>query len=161
MLVKSTPGVNFTNILCEAVFARKSFCTAFLCSLFGFVIFQKEIEAKASCKMLVKWTTNVNLANEQLFHMKMIYTAFPYKQFGFVIFWMKENQHKNCLKIWVKMTTRDLSKGLISFEGKSVINKCQRKRLSLFLRESEEGTFKIQEQKKWMDHQNVSFLLSF
>jgi hypothetical protein len=45
-------------------------------------------------------------------------------------------------------THQDLSKGLISFEGKSVINKRRRKRLSLFPGELEDGTFKIQERKK-------------
>jgi hypothetical protein len=48
--------VNFTNILLAA-FHTKVLCTAFMCLQFGFVIFwQKDFDAKAAHKMLVKLT---------------------------------------------------------------------------------------------------------
>ena len=49
-------GVNFTNIL-RADFSYKSFCAAFMCLQFGFVIFwQNDFGAKAAHKMLLKLT---------------------------------------------------------------------------------------------------------
>jgi len=49
--------VNFINILCPP-FWTKVLCTAFLQLQFGFVIFwQKNIGAKAACKLLMKLTT--------------------------------------------------------------------------------------------------------
>jgi len=51
-----TPGVNFTNIL-RAAFSYEFFCAAFMCLLFGFVLFwQKDFGAKAAHEMLVKST---------------------------------------------------------------------------------------------------------
>jgi len=50
------PGVNFTNIL-RAAFSYESFCDAFMCLQFGFVIFwRKDFGPKAAHKMLVKLT---------------------------------------------------------------------------------------------------------
>ncbi len=50
------PGVNFTNIL-QAAFSFESFCAAFMCLQFGFIIFwQKDFGSKAAHKMLVKLT---------------------------------------------------------------------------------------------------------
>jgi len=52
--VRLTPGVNFTNIL-RAAFSYEFFCAAFMCLLFGFVLFwQKDFGAKAAHEMLVK-----------------------------------------------------------------------------------------------------------
>ncbi len=50
MLVKSTPGDNFTIIL-QAAFLYKSSCAAFMCLQFGYVIFWwKDFDAKAALK---------------------------------------------------------------------------------------------------------------
>jgi len=57
MLVKLTTGVNFINISLVP-FCMKVFCAAFLLLQFGCAIFcQKNIGAKAACKMLIKLTT--------------------------------------------------------------------------------------------------------
>ena len=57
-IVSDFHWVNFTNIL-QAVFCMKVLCAAFMCLQFGFVIFwQKEIDAKAACKMSVKLATS-------------------------------------------------------------------------------------------------------
>jgi len=53
MLLKSTPEVDFTNIL-QATFSYKSVFAASLYLQLGFVIFGKI--KKAACKMLVKFT---------------------------------------------------------------------------------------------------------
>jgi len=55
-LSQSQPGVNFIKILREN--GMEVLCAAFLKLKFGFVIFwQKNISAKAACKMLMKLTT--------------------------------------------------------------------------------------------------------
>jgi hypothetical protein len=46
----STAGVNFTNIL-QAAFSYESFCAAFMCLQFGFVIFWQKDFGK---KLLIK-----------------------------------------------------------------------------------------------------------
>ncbi len=57
MLVKSTPGINFINIILLP-FCTKVVCAAFLYLNFGFVFFkQKNIGIKAACKMLKKLTS--------------------------------------------------------------------------------------------------------
>ena len=57
-IVSDFHWVNFTNIL-QAVFCMKVLCAAFMCLQFGFAIFwQKEIDAKAACKMSVKLATS-------------------------------------------------------------------------------------------------------
>jgi len=64
MLVKSTPGVNFTNIL-KAAFAYKSIFEAFLYLQFGFVIFVgKRILAQ---KLLVKCWWNWHRVTHTIF----------------------------------------------------------------------------------------------
>jgi hypothetical protein len=56
----STARVNFTNIL-QAAFLYESFCAAFMCLQFGFVIFwQKDFGKKTAHKMLVKLTPGIN-----------------------------------------------------------------------------------------------------
>jgi len=56
--------VSISPIFYEQLFCTEVFCTAFLLIQFGFVIFwQKNVGAKAVCKMLVKLTTGVNFIN--------------------------------------------------------------------------------------------------
>jgi hypothetical protein len=58
--IRLIPDVNFTSIL-RAAFLNKSFCAAFMCLQFGFVIFwRKDFGTKTALKMLVKLTPDVN-----------------------------------------------------------------------------------------------------
>jgi hypothetical protein len=73
-------------------FHSNMFWEAFLCLHKGFVIFwQKNISAKAACKMFMKLTTGVNFIYIlcSTFGTKVFCQAFLYLLLGFVIFWQK------------------------------------------------------------------------
>jgi len=56
MLMKLTPGVDFTNIL-QAAFLRKGLLKLFATDSLALLFFwQKNIGSKAACKMLIKLT---------------------------------------------------------------------------------------------------------
>jgi hypothetical protein len=64
IIIKFTPGDDFTNILLSTFLCMKVLYAAFLLLQFGFVIFQhKNIGAKAGRKMLMKLTPGVNFIN--------------------------------------------------------------------------------------------------
>ena len=71
----------------EHLFCTKMLFAAFMCLQPGFVIFwQKEISAKAACKMLVILTTGVNFINflrvavsYEMFCVPFLYFMWPFK----------------------------------------------------------------------------------
>jgi len=94
-------------------------CIAFLCLQVGFVIFrQKEIGAKAKCKMLVKLTEVVNFINilRAAFSYKNLLHSFSLLQIGLVIFRQKEIGAKAASKMLVK-STKGWAEGPIRHDG--------------------------------------------
>jgi len=102
VLLKLTPGFLQTPFagtftLCAKIpkfykqfFCTKVFCADFIYLQFGFVIFlQKNIGAKAHCKMLVELTASVNFINVKR-------TRFSYKCHFGSFFYVRTYVEKSC-----------------------------------------------------------------
>jgi len=107
--VKHHTGDSFINILSSNFKYKSAFLGISSNTVWLLKKWQKNISAKAACKIMLKLTTGDNFINIfmlNFFHIKVLCAAFLQIQFGFKK-WQNNISTKAACKIMLKLTTGD------------------------------------------------------